>query len=44
MVEVKSLRNVERQTFETRINEEAQLFAMFLRRELKNWVSRVTSA
>jgi CRISPR/Cas system-associated endonuclease Cas1 len=40
MVEVKRLRNGERQTVETLINEEAQLFAKYLRGEAKNWAPR----
>jgi CRISP-associated protein Cas1 len=44
MVEVKRLRNGERQTVETLINEEAQLFAKYLRGEAKNWAPRLTRA
>jgi CRISP-associated protein Cas1 len=40
-VEVKRIRNGEHQTLETLINEEAQLFAKYLRGEIKNWVPRV---
>ena len=40
-VAVKWLRNGEYQTLETLINEEAQLFAKYLRDETKNWVPRV---
>ena len=38
---MKRLRNGERQTVETLINEEAQLFAKYLRSEVKSWVPRV---
>ena len=41
MVEVKRIRNGEHQTLETLINEEALLFAKYLRGEIKNWVPRV---
>ena len=41
MVEVKRIRNGEHQTLETLINEEAQLFAKYLRGENKTWVPRV---
>ncbi|MCJ7634418.1 CRISPR-associated endonuclease Cas1 [Candidatus Bathyarchaeota archaeon] len=41
-VEVKRIRNGEHQTLETLINEEALLFAKYLRGENKNWVPRVT--
>ena len=41
MVEVKRIRNGEHQTLETLINEEAQLFAKYLRGEYKIWVPRV---
>jgi len=41
MVEVKRIRNGEHQTLETLINEEAQLFAKYLRGENKNWVPRI---
>ena len=40
-VEVKRIRNGEHQTLETLINEEAQLFAKYLRGEAKSWVPRV---
>jgi len=40
MVEVKRLRNGERQTLETLINEEAQLFARYLRGEKTVWNPR----
>ena len=40
-VEVKRIRNGEHQTLETLINEEAQLFAKYLRSEIKGWVPRV---
>ena len=41
IVEVKRLRNGERQTLETLINEEAQLFAKYLRREVRTWIPRI---
>lgn len=41
MVEVKRIRNGEYQTLETLINEEALLFAKYLRGEAKSWVPRV---
>jgi hypothetical protein len=41
-VKVKRIRNGEHQTLETLINEEALLFAKYLRGEFKNWVPRVT--
>jgi CRISP-associated protein Cas1 len=40
MVEVKRIRNGEHQTLETLINEEAQLFAKYLRGEVENWTPR----
>jgi hypothetical protein len=40
-VEVKRIRHGEHQTLETLINEEAQLFAKYLRGEAKSWVPRV---
>jgi CRISPR-associated protein Cas1 len=40
-VEVKRIRNGEHQTLETLINEEAQLFAKYLRGEAKSWTPRV---
>ena len=40
MVEIKRVRHGERQTIETLINEEAMLFARYLRGELKNWAPR----
>lgn len=40
-VEVKRIRQGEHQTLETLINEEAQLFAKYLRGEAKSWVPRV---
>ena len=43
MVEVKRLRNGERQTIETLINEEAQLFAKHLRGENKSWAPRINA-
>jgi hypothetical protein len=41
MVEVKRIRNGEHQTLETLINEEAQIFARYLRGEIKAWAPRV---
>jgi CRISPR-associated protein Cas1 len=40
-VEVKRIRNGEHQTIETLINEEALLFAKYLRRENKTWIPRI---
>jgi len=40
-VEVKRIRNGEHQTLETLINEEALLFAKFLRGEIQSWTPRV---
>jgi hypothetical protein len=40
-VEVKRIRNGEHQTLETLINEEAMLFAKYLRGEAKAWLPRV---
>jgi len=39
-VEVKRIRNGEHQTLETLINEEALLFAKYLRRKINNWNPR----
>jgi hypothetical protein len=41
MVEVKRIRHGEQQTIETLINEEAQLFAKYLRNERKTWIPRI---
>lgn len=41
VVKVKRIRNGEHQTLETLINEEALLFAKYLRGEYKNWIPRV---
>jgi hypothetical protein len=41
LVELKRNRNGGHQTLETLINEEAQLFAKYLRGEVKTWVPRV---
>jgi len=41
MVEVKRIRNGEHQTLETLINEEALLFARYLRGESKGWIPRI---
>ena len=41
MVEIKRIRNGEHQTLETLINEEALLFAKYLRGEIKSWFPRV---
>jgi hypothetical protein len=43
-VKVKRIRNGESQTLETLINEEAQLFAKYLRGETKSWIPRVPSS
>jgi CRISPR-associated protein Cas1 len=43
MVEVKRIRNGEHQTLETLINEEALLFAKYLRNECKMWNPRIAS-
>jgi len=43
MVEVKRIRNGEHQTLETLINEEALIFAKFLRSEIKTWNPRLTN-
>jgi hypothetical protein len=43
MVEVKRIRNGEHQTLETLINEEALLFAKYLRNEISNWEPRLVS-
>jgi hypothetical protein len=43
-VEVKRIRNGEHQTFETLVNEEALLFAKYLRGENKTWIPRVPGA
>ncbi|MBS7631150.1 CRISPR-associated endonuclease Cas1, partial [Candidatus Bathyarchaeota archaeon] len=40
-VEVKRIRNGEHQTLETLINEEALLFAKYLRGESKTWIPRL---
>jgi CRISPR/Cas system-associated endonuclease Cas1 len=40
-VEVKRIRNGEHQTIETLINEEALLFAKYLRGEIQSWAPRV---
>jgi hypothetical protein len=40
-VEIKRVRHGEHQTIETLINEEALLFARFLRNELKGWIPRI---
>ncbi len=40
-LDYKRIRNGEHQTFETLINEEALLFAKWLRGEVKEWVTRV---
>jgi CRISPR-associated protein Cas1 len=41
LVEVKRIRNGEHQTLETLINEEALLFAKYLRGESKTWIPRI---
>jgi len=40
-VEIKRIRNGEHQTIETLINEEALLFAKYLRQEIKTWDPRI---
>jgi len=40
-VEVPRIKVGQRQTVETLINEEASLFAMFLRKERKTWTPRI---
>jgi len=40
-VETKRIRNGEHQTLETLINEEAQLFAKYLRSEAEDWIPRM---
>jgi hypothetical protein len=40
-VEAKRTRNGEHQTLETLINEEALLFAKYLRGEIKAWIPRI---
>jgi CRISPR/Cas system-associated endonuclease Cas1 len=40
-VETKRIRNGEHQTLETLINEEAYLFAKYLRGEIRSWAPRV---
>jgi CRISPR-associated protein Cas1 len=42
-VEVKRIRNGEHQTLETLINEEALLFAKYLRKEAQGWTPRVAT-
>ena len=42
-VEVKRIRHGEHQTLETLINEEALLFAKYLRGEMKNWAPRIAN-
>ena len=41
-VEVKRIRNGEHQTLETLINEEALLFAKYLRGEIRSWEPRIS--
>lgn len=41
MVEIKQIRNGEHQTIETLINEEALLFAKYLRKEISVWNPRI---
>ena len=43
MVEVKRIRNGEHQTIETLINEEALLFAKYLRGERPDWNPRIVN-
>jgi CRISPR-associated protein Cas1 len=42
-VEITRIRNGEHQTLETLINEEALLFAKYLRKENKSWAPRIAS-
>jgi hypothetical protein len=42
MVEVERIKVGKRQTIHTLINEEAQLFAMYLRNEKKDWIPRLS--
>ena len=42
MVEIKRIRNGEHQTLETLINEEALLFAKYIRKEIAEWKPRLT--
>jgi len=42
MIEIPRIKVGERQTIETLINEEAMLFAKFLRGERKEWHPRLT--
>jgi CRISPR/Cas system-associated endonuclease Cas1 len=42
-IEIKRIRNGEHQTLETLINEEALLFAKYLRGEVKGWEPRVSN-
>jgi hypothetical protein len=40
-VDIKRIKHGEHQTLETLINEEALLFAQYLRGEVRNWAPRV---
>jgi len=42
MVEIPRMKHGKRQTFETLINEEAFLFAKYLRDEYETWTLRIT--
>ena len=42
-MKVKRIRNGEHQIIETLINEEALLFAKYLKREIQNWAPRIAS-
>jgi len=42
-VEIPRIKVGERQTIETLINEEALLFAKYLRNERENWIPRIPS-
>ena len=42
-VDIQRIRVGERQTIETLINEEALLFAKYLRNEKKNWIPRAVN-
>ena len=44
MVEIKWIRNGEHQTLETLINEEAQIFAKYMRNEIPSWNPRLANS
>jgi hypothetical protein len=41
IVEVKRISRGEHQTIETMINEDALIFAKYLRKEMRNWTPRI---